>query len=1046
MAHSYFARPSVALPKLERSQINTGILKLIRSGQTPEPPRVFTAYTGQGGLHELDYSNFSNRSEFTQAKQAIEQGQFFTPDSVVELTAKILDAPSGSVICDPTCGHGAFFNWFPDCRLLGNDSDTDATTVAKYLFTQAEIETTDLRVYNPPVPPNYIVGNPPFGLRWTTLKEWGNQTKDAQRSEDLFLEFIARNLCLGGSALFVVPISWPNDEMLYAHTQKLLKDHLIVEAEFHLSPTLFQPYGCNFIQTKLLLLRTKLDKEEEQHRFPTIDAKEKAIEQVIQEWKTAGTKYFEFRQKAQSQRARLTLKQSQLLNNNADKVSLYLFRKYAYHLARSNPALADRAWQRWAEAHEPKPADMQWEEWETMRLKPATVLKETRTALKRQHLKPKPIVRPTLTKSGLRLKAYSPSASAALAHQSEFWSWLELENTDPEFTRLSDNLNRLNSRKDKQPIQFAPFNWAKALKRRRKTMAAWRSSLEAPASEADLAITEAGYLHLKTGYGFDIRKEPLQEQKLAQIINKPGALLAWQQGTGKTYAALVYQWVKSQKDQAAGRRSGATLLITSRLAIDMHWLGVLKKAKRHIVSHKESFPSLTPDSWLVLTHSQAHKWRDQLRHLAKQKLITCLILDESDEFANHTSQRYRAIRAFSSKIRYRLLTTGTPARNTASELFTQLDIIFGGSPLFQCIAPTFSVEEKDGELAEVDNPDYLEPYRPVRGYNLFRRCHAPTKTTVLGRQRALPALANRQGLVAFLKTIRSRLTIEELLGYDPVYTQIINVAPTTDEDALYQNILKNTAVFIRREIKESALQNRKLNQLAIAQSIRILQQACSIPRHYPEFTGRTQAKQEYILKECQTNAHTHIAIGTLWKNAATQLAAFLQNQLDFFGYPVICYTGDQSTKERTVLLKQFTSSPKSVLITTQQALRSSLNIRCVSKVIVESLPWNFSALGQYTRRFARYDSQFDRIEVDLLVTEGTIEERILGLNLRKEGVAAMAAGDLVEDDLDPLLEEYGVDPSSLLLLAQYLAGEQDESMDIKNLKTELRQTDYKVAA
>jgi hypothetical protein len=133
-------------------------------------------------------------------------------------------------------------------------------------------------------------------------------------------------------------------------------------------------------------------------------------------------------------------------------------------------------------------------------------------------------------------------------------------------------------------------------------------------------------------------------------------------------------------------------------------------------------------------------------------------------------------------------------------------------------------------------------------------------------------------------------------------------------------------------------------------------------------------------------------------------------------------------------------------VTTQQALRSSVNIRCVSKVIAESLPWNFSALGQYARRFVRYDSKHKIVELDLLVTQNTIEERILGLNLRKEAVALTAAGDLVEDDLDPILEKYGVNASTLMLLVEYLAGEKDTSLNVAHLKKELRQQELALSA
>ena len=39
--------------------------------------------------------------------------------------------------------------------------------------------------------------------------------------------------------------------------------------------------------------------------------------------------------------------------------------------------------------------------------------------------------------------------------------------------------------------------------------------------------------------------------------------------------------------------------------------------------------------------------------------------------------------------------------------------------------------------------------------------------------------------------------------------------------------------------------------------------------------------------------------------------------------------------------------------------------------------------------------------------------QILGLNVRKKGIALMAAGDLVGDDLDTILDQYGAQSSTL---------------------------------
>ena len=66
--------------------LNNKILYLVdndlveSSGITCED--IYNAYTGDGGLHGLRYSDYNSYSEYSSAKKEIENGQFFTPDSV----------------------------------------------------------------------------------------------------------------------------------------------------------------------------------------------------------------------------------------------------------------------------------------------------------------------------------------------------------------------------------------------------------------------------------------------------------------------------------------------------------------------------------------------------------------------------------------------------------------------------------------------------------------------------------------------------------------------------------------------------------------------------------------------------------------------------------------------------------------------------------------------------------------------------------------------------------------------------------------------------
>ena len=57
----------------------------------------------------------------------------------------------------------------------------------------------------------------------------------------------------------------------------------------------------------------------------------------------------------------------------------------------------------------------------------------------------------------------------------------------------------------------------------------------------------------------------------------------------------------------------------------------------------------------------------------------------------------------------------------------------------------------------------------------------------------------------------------------------------------------------------------------------------------------------------------------------------------------------------------------------------------------------------------------------------------------------MAAGDLVGDDLDTILDQYRVQNSTLGLLTKYLAGEKDSSLNLNNLKKQLKKGERKSA-
>jgi len=1022
-----FSNNPLEVPREQRAKVNAGVLKMIRGGAGPDRQQVFTAFTGKGGLHGLTYGDHANRHAFTQAKQALEQGQFFTPDWVCKLAATILDAPKGATVCDPTCGHGAFFNHFPQCTLTGSDIDQDAVDVAAYLYPNATVAVDDIRSLKVAAPVDFIVGNPPFGLRLLDHDCSLRNEKNESRSEDVFIDWIKRNLRLGGSACFVVPTHWPTDELLYAKTRSLIADAFITELEILLPVTSFRKYGCVSVATKLVLLRTRLDHE--QPKAPVvIDGSELTPEQIEAAWHTVKAAYLAFRESATALRARLTLAQSRAIATRQDATLSYRFKKQAFHLAVFNPKAAQEMWAKWAEAHKPKPPEMDFKIWDANRLKPETAIAEARRAVRAQYKTPKPLVRLSFTKRGFSLRSHSPAAAAAVRNQAMTATHSQIAfGSNLDLAILKENLSSLNARKGKehQRIEFKTLNTAPVERRIRREFSLWQKPLAESATEGTRAAALSFYESLAP---FGAKIEPLQIEKLAQLLAKPAAMLSWQQGCGKTFAAVGWTEIKRDDDKARGKKHvGATVIVASSLAVRLQWLPTLKTMKRDaIIPSKRSELSGDLPPYIVLTHHLAMRLGQTIKRLAKRGLITQIILDESDEIANREAIRTRAILDFSHLIRHRLVSTGTPARNNAAELFTQLDFIFGGSPAFYCAAKTFTEWNSDAKMTvEKINPDFRKSYRSFKGMVLFRASHAPQKPTVLGEQRSLATVAQKEGLSGFLAGVRSRMRIEELLGYNPLKISTTTIYQTKAERALYKQVLEETRRFIEREMEETD-NNRKANQLALAQAIRILQQTCSIPAHFPEYSGDANtSKRAHILNRCQTSDASHIAVGTIWKEAALDLVDFLQAAEST--RQVFLFTGDESFNKRKDILAAFQAAPRAVLVTTQQSLRSSINVHAVSEVIAEALPWNFSALEQWGRRFVRYNNVNRYVTLEILVCHGTLEERILGLLLRKENVAQIAAGDEECSD-NELFDNYGIEGGELALLLDYLDGREDVSL------------------
>lgn len=225
-----------------REKVNNNILTDIATGAglvTPE--QVFNCYTGKGGLHNLEYSDFHSFHEYTAAKKEIEQGQFYTSAETAQKIVKTV-RPEGSVL-DPTCGHGVFCNYLNERNFTGVEIDPDSVKVARYLYPDANIEEYDARYWKAKTKFDYILSNPPFNLRWGDVT---SQFHILQGSKDWLAPY--------GLFAAIVPDKYLMDDMYFKRDVGFINGNFNWLGQVRLSAGAFKTYGVA-IATKVIFFQ-----------------------------------------------------------------------------------------------------------------------------------------------------------------------------------------------------------------------------------------------------------------------------------------------------------------------------------------------------------------------------------------------------------------------------------------------------------------------------------------------------------------------------------------------------------------------------------------------------------------------------------------------------------------------------------------------------------------------------------------------------------------------------------------------------------------------
>jgi len=349
-----------------------------------------------------------------------------------------------------------------------------------------------------------------------------------------------------------------------------------------------------------------------------------------------------------------------------------------------------------------------------------------------------------------------------------------------------------------------------------------------------------------------------------------------------------------------------------------------------------------------------------------------LILDEAQNIKNPKSKAAGVVRSLRTE--QRLCLTGTPMENHLGELWAQFDFLL----------PGFLADE-----------------------NQFKRYWRTPIETHGDRERQM-RLARR--VAPFMLRRRKQDVLEEL----PPKTEIIRSVPLhADQAALYESIRLSMERRVRQAI---AAQGLARSHITILDALLKLRQTCCHPRLL-SLAAASKVKHSAKLDLLMDLLPEQLEEGRriLLFSQFTTMLGLIEQELTRRGIAYAKLTGQ--TLKRDEIIERFRSGEVAVFLISLKAGGVGLNLTEADTVILYDPWWNPAVETQAADRAHRI-GQDKPVFVYKLITEDTVEERILALQAKKQALAdaiyregeSQQAEGLTAEDLQALFAPLEKDP------------------------------------
>ncbi len=994
------------IPQDKRKSLNEKVLYLIDNDRSDScsisPEDIYNAYTGDGGLHGLERDDYENYHAYSEAKKEIENGQFFTPPRICNFVTACLKLSEYDLVADLTCGMGSFFNFIPaETNIYGCDLDVKAVKVAKFLYPTATIECRDIRTCQPDTRFDYVIGNPPFHLKWWTQngRELSSQMYYCLKAAEVLKPL--------GILALIVPKSYLSDTFTDSGQIREMEKHYSFLGQVLLPEDAFSYLGVSHFPTKLQFWQKKTAANGwKPHPYRT------EAEHTL-------TKDFNIQEESQYIHKKMVAFAKSALENNQSKILLelakssstsgdfkYQTQKLLYHI-KAHPVTRPSYARCCEYLHrfytQRMPEGMSYEQWCKTQLTEKKVLAYLQKALKKQNPVPEVDKICLIKRKGdFVYKGYS-AASRRLIKESQRIPvpiyQAVYENALKDYPGYEKLLRRKRAEYERQNQAFEEMD-------ENPEIAGW---LE------DFSLWDSSLME-------QIRLNEIQKHDINLTLQKRYALLQWEQGSGKTLAGIATGLYRMQNQNIH-----STWVVSSAISIRNNWNVVLDNYDLPciLIRRLADLQRIQPGYFVLITLNKVSSYKKHLKKYVKRLNQNIqLILDESDEISNPGSARCQAVLSCFRRCRMKLLTTGTSTRNNISEFAPQLELLYNNS--VNMISWNQYVYHHSKDKASDGDPDWdFNPYlgKPIpaykKGYALFAASHLPEKITVFGMEKRTQDIYNADTLNGILgKTVITR-TFEEVSCKDikQIHQVLLRFPP--EEKEVYQKAIHEFHQ-MRDNYFASTGNSRKDSMMRLVQQIILLLRIGAAPDTVQEYAGDTPVKVMTAVEMAAAWENEIVAIGVRHNAVLESYERALREYLPDRSLFVV--TGaNTSFAKRRALRQTLKDSGNGILLCTQQSLPSSVNFEYVNKIIIPELHYNNSGMSQFYFRFIRYTST-EQKDIYFLTYAGSIESNLMQMVLAKEKLNLFMKGQDV--DLDEIYDRFNVDYDLLSLLMRQ---EKDEN-------------------